>query len=228
MARFHELKDRSEIYYAYDYVFRAMEEPFSSCLPSTLLNIGQFLLSKFATHDEMPMGISLSYVLITIAKHGEALGAYKLARFAYNKLQSLRIPAAWQAEVDLASVVARSRPNVDGDDLLPLCFRCSTTNPLVSVKGDVCINCGGHFVRSFVTFEHLPMVEFHLADDISAKEARRLINEDPPNKASSSGRGGGGDVLDSGGDQRMMFDDGTGDVKLDDAFAQQMLSLIHI
>ena len=33
LARFHELKDRSEIYYAYDYVFRAMEEPFSSCLP---------------------------------------------------------------------------------------------------------------------------------------------------------------------------------------------------
>ena len=57
------------------------------------------------------MGISLSYVLITIAKHGGA-GSYKPARFAYNKLQSLRIPAAWQAEVDLASVVARSRPNV--------------------------------------------------------------------------------------------------------------------
>ena len=226
LARFHELKDRSEIYYAYDYVFRAMEEPFSSCLPATLLNIGQFLLSKFATHDEMPMGISLSYVLITIAKHGEALGAYKLARFAYQKLQSLRIPAVWQAEVDLASVVARSRPNVDGEDLLPLCFRCSTTNPLVSVKGDVCINCGGHFVRSLVTFEHLPMVEFHLADDISAKEARRLINEDPPSKASGSGRGGGGgDVLDSGGDQRLMFDDGgAGDVGLDDAFAQQMVA----
>ena len=60
--------------------------------------------------------------------------------------------------------------------------------------------------------------------DPSSKEARRLINEDPPNKASGSGRGGGGDVLDSGGDQRMMFDDGTGDVKLDDAFAQQMVA----
>ncbi len=36
-------------------------------------------------------------------------GAFKLARFAYNKLQTLVLPAAWQAEVDLASVVIRSK-----------------------------------------------------------------------------------------------------------------------
>ena len=105
-----------------------MEEPGTRASLSTLLSIGQFFTIQLAR--EMPMGISLSYVLITIAKHGEALGAYKLARFAYNKLQSLRIPAACDL-VDLASVVARSRPNVDGDDLLPLCFRCRTTNPRV-------------------------------------------------------------------------------------------------
>ena len=58
----------------------------------TLLNIGQFLLAKFATRDEMPLGVSLTYVLNTLAKHGEAMEAYKLARFAYNKLQGLRIP----------------------------------------------------------------------------------------------------------------------------------------
>jgi hypothetical protein len=31
---------------------------------------------------------------------------------------------------------------------------------LVHKKGDVCVSCGGRFVRSFTTFEHLPMVEF--------------------------------------------------------------------
>ena len=87
LDRFEEFKDRAEMYYAYDFIYRAMDEPFRSSLPSTLLNIGQFLLSKFATRDEMPLGISLAYVLNTLAKHGDALGAYKLARFAYNKLQ---------------------------------------------------------------------------------------------------------------------------------------------
>ncbi len=34
-------KERSEIYYAYEFVYRAMDQPFRSSLPSTLLNIGR-------------------------------------------------------------------------------------------------------------------------------------------------------------------------------------------
>jgi intraflagellar transport protein 122 len=160
----------------------------------------------------------------------------------------LRIPAAWQSQVDLACVVTRSKPFSDAEDLLPLCFRCSTTNPLVSGKGDVCISCGGRFVRSFVTFEHLPTVEFEVADGISASEARKLINEDPP--ASRGGGGGGGGRApsrssrqsngddgfherDMGGDvQTLMFDDAPGGggggaeddvmLRMDDPFTQQM------
>ena len=143
LERFHEFKDRAEIYYAYDFIYRAMDEPFRSSLPSTLLNIGQFLLAKFAMREEMPLGVSLAYVLNTLAKHGEAMGAYKLARFAYSKLQGLRMPVAWQTQVDLASLITRSKPYADAEDLLPLCFRCTATNPLVSGKGDVCISCGG-------------------------------------------------------------------------------------
>jgi intraflagellar transport protein 122 len=250
MARFTEYKDRAEMYHAYDYVYRATDEPFRSSLPATLLNIGQFLLAKFATREEMPLGISLAYVLHTLATHGEALGAFKLARFAYNKLQGLRIPAAWQAAVDLACVVTRAKPFSDAEDLLPLCYRCSTTNPLVSNKGDACISCGGRFVRSFVTFEHLPMVEFEVADGISPAEARKLIAEDSPagrgGGAGASGGGGSGapsrssrrspgedgfHERDMGGDvQTLMFDDGPGGgaldddvmLRMDDPFTQQM------
>jgi len=222
LERFYEFKDRAEIYYAYDVVYTAMDEPFRSSLPSTLLNIGQFLLAKFATRDEMPLGVSLAYVLNTLAKHGEAMEAYKLARFAYNKLQGLRIPSAWQAQVDLACVVTRSKPYVDAEDLLPLCYRCTATNPLVSGKGDVCISCGARFVRSFVTFEHLPMVEFEVAEDITVREARKLLKEEPPKRR--GGGGGGGSIAAEGGDQRMTFDDGDEDntLNLDDHFTQQM------
>ncbi|GFH10765.1 WD_REPEATS_REGION domain-containing protein, partial [Haematococcus lacustris] len=44
--------------------------------------------------------------------------------------------------------------------------------------GDFCINCGAPFIRSFVTFEHLPLVEFELDSSISDGEAAKLIGED--------------------------------------------------
>ena len=227
LERFVEFKDRSEIYYAYDFVHRAMEEPFRSSLPSMLLNVGQFLVSKFATREELPLGVSLVYVLITLATHGETLRAYNLVRFAYDKLRSLRVPKRYAQKVDLACVLSRAQPFTDAEELLPMCFRCTSTNPLVSGKGDVCVTCGGRFVRSFVTFEHLPMVEFEVAADIPRKEARRLIEEEPP-ETSKPRRGsvaGGGDVL--GGDQKMFFDDveEAATSLSEDPFEQQMASV---
>lgn len=55
--------------------------------------------------------------------------------------------AALQSEVDLASVVIRSKPFSDKEELLPVCWRCSTTNPLLNTQGDYCINCGAPFIR---------------------------------------------------------------------------------
>ena len=223
LERFAEFKDRSEIYYAYHLVHRATEEPFLASSPSALLNVGQFLVAKFASRDEMPPGVSLAYVLITLATHGETLRAHKLVRFAYDKLQSLRVPKQYAQKVDLACVLSRAKPFVDAEDLLPMCFRCGSTNPLVSGKGDACMTCGGSFVRSFATFEHLPLVEFEVAADISKKEARRLIEEEPPRAETKRG-GGGGDVL--GGDQKMFFDDGENPadamLNLEDPFTRQM------
>lgn len=63
-----------------------------------------------------------------------------------------------QAEVDLQSILVRSKPFSDSEDLLPVCYRCSTSNPLLNTQGDFCINCGAPFIRSFITFEHLPLV----------------------------------------------------------------------
>ena len=40
----------------------------------------------------------------------------------------------------------------------------------VPLQGDACTSCGMPFVRSFLTFEHLPVVEFHLAPGITDAE----------------------------------------------------------
>lgn len=55
------------------------------------------------------MLIQLIFLVFIVIIQAVEAGAFKLARFAYNKLQTLVLPAAWQAEVDLASVVIRSK-----------------------------------------------------------------------------------------------------------------------
>jgi intraflagellar transport protein 122 len=85
-----------------------------------------------------PLGVSVASVVYLLAKQSVELGAYKLARFAYNKLQTLVLPPAWQEEVDLQSVIIRSKPISDKDELLPVCYRCSTTNPLLNPQVCAC------------------------------------------------------------------------------------------
>ena len=70
-----------------------------------------------------------------------------------------------------------SKPYADAEDLLPLCFRCTATNPLVSGKGDVCISCGDALCGPSSPSNTLPMVEFEVAEDITVKEARKLIRQ---------------------------------------------------
>ena len=152
---------------------------------------------------------SQAHVLYTMAKNAEGLEAFKTARFAYNKLQTLKMPADWHDQIDLACITTRAKPFSDAEEQLPVCYRCGTVNPLVNSQGDVCINCGAGFLRSFVTFDHLPLVEFELEGGVSDAEAMGLLEAVPPkdgvlqrggaHKGGGSGRNRGGV---SGGSQR--------------------------
>ncbi len=126
----------------------------------------------------VPHGISKVYALFALAKQGKLLGAYKLARTAYTKLLSLRMPASWREQIDLACLTIRTKAYSDKEELLPVCYRCSTSNPLLNASGDACVNCAHVFVRSFVSFETLPLVEFVLEDGLTDEEADRIITED--------------------------------------------------
>lgn len=53
--------------------------------------------------------------LFTLAKQSKALGAYKLARHAYDKLQGLQIPARFQKSIELGSLAIRSKPFHDSE-----------------------------------------------------------------------------------------------------------------
>lgn len=43
-----------------------------------------------------------------------------MARYAYDKLQQLRIPPSWSDQLDLAALSIRSKPFSDKDDLMPV------------------------------------------------------------------------------------------------------------
>ena len=65
---------------------------------------------------------------------------------------------------------------MDDKSLLPVCYRCHATCPiLVNEGGDRCLNCKHEFVRSFLHFEVLPLVEFFLEPGLSHEEAQRIL-----------------------------------------------------
>ncbi|XP_074734866.1 intraflagellar transport protein 122 homolog isoform X1 [Strix uralensis] len=178
LQKFHHFQHLAEVYHVYHSIQRYTEEPFSFHLPETLFNISRFLLHSLT--KETPLGISKVNTLFALAKQSKALGAYKLARHAYDKLQGLQIPARFQKSIELGSLTIRSKPFHDSEELVPLCYRCSTNNPLLNNLGNVCINCRQPFVFSASSYEVLHLVEFFLEDGITDEEAVALIDLEAP------------------------------------------------
>ena len=50
-----------------------------------------------------------------MAKQSRKLGAFKLARYSYEKLQELHIPSRFQEAIELGSLTVRSKPFHDSE-----------------------------------------------------------------------------------------------------------------
>jgi len=172
---------------------------------------------------EVPLGISRVYILYALAKQAQSLGAFKLARMAYDKLQVLRVPPTWQHQIDLSCLAIRSKAYSDQDDLLPVCNWCMTTNPLLRSNLDSCINCGHPFLRTFLGFDILPLVEFYPDSDIPIEDALKLIALEP--NARKEHNNDGWRESTRGGAEVMSLNDGPmpGDEGGTDLFVQKML-----
>ncbi len=75
-----------QVYYAYKVIYTNVLSPFKATHEMTLFNCARFLLMRTLQRD-VPRGVSMVHVVYTLAMQAMSLGAYKLARFAYNKLQ---------------------------------------------------------------------------------------------------------------------------------------------
>ena len=168
LSKFHEFQTKANMYYAYHTIQRYTDEPFTSYMPEALFNISRYLMHELGQQENpkgVPKGVSRFAVLYALAKQSRNLGAYKLARHVLEKIQGLVIPKKFRENVDLATLMIRAKPYYDNEELLTMCYRCSTTNPLYNPRGgNRCNNCGQPFVHSFVSFEILPLVEFQLVN----------------------------------------------------------------
>ncbi|XP_039234406.1 intraflagellar transport protein 122 homolog isoform X7 [Pipra filicauda] len=217
LQKFHRFQHLAEVYHAYHFIHRYTEEPFSFNSPETLFNISRFLLHSLT--KETPLGISKVKTLLALAKQSKALGAYKLARHAYEKLQGLHIPARFQKSFELGSLTIRSKPFHDSEELLPLCYRCSTNNPLLNNLGNVCINCRQPFVFSASSYEVLHLVEFYVEDGITDEEAVALIDLEAPRVSKRENKW---QEMMSDYGQSLRLDDSTDIIEDDDPFTAKL------
>ncbi|KAM9657211.1 intraflagellar transport protein 122 homolog isoform 4-T6 [Morphnus guianensis] len=104
-------------------------------------------------------------------------------------------------------------------ELVPLCYRCSTNNPLLNNLGNVCINCRQPFVFSASSYEVLHLVEFYLEDGITDEEAVALIDLEVPrlNKRENKWQ-----EMMSDHAQSLRLDDNTDIIEDDDPFTAKL------
>ena len=187
-----EWRVKADLYYAYSTIHSFITDPFTSYQSETLFQISRFVLNSLGLLKTVPKGISEASTLYTLGKEAMTLSTYKLARQVYDKLSKLQLPPRKIDEIELNMLIVQAKPVRDDPDQLPVCYRCSSTNPLLNpftdrFAGDVCTNCGHPFVRSFINFDVLPLVEFTPQDGISDDEAIDLIRQ-PPARAGAKGK----------------------------------------
>ncbi|XP_065343413.1 intraflagellar transport protein 122 homolog [Cloeon dipterum] len=188
LKRFMECQQDASIYYAYHAIQRYTDEPFTSYMPEALFNIARFLLHEIK--DSRPKGVLQFSILYTLAKQGSNLGANKLAQQVITKMQKMRIPPRFQENVESTALAIRALPFTDNEDLQPMCYRCSSYNPLLTNYSNNCANCFQPWVFSYVSFETLPLVEFRLEAGITDEEAARLLQLSDESKQPSGWKEG--------------------------------------
>lgn len=181
----YEYELKADLYFAYANIHSFVTDPFTSQQPEMLFQVARFIINSLGTSEIIPFGISKAATLYTLARQSMMLGAFKLARHAYDRLSKLQLTERRLEEVEIDMLLVQAKPMRDDPLHLPVCYRCGSTNPLLNPftnkfsKGDVCTNCGHPFVRSFINFDILPLVEFVPEPTISDDEAIELIRQPP-------------------------------------------------
>ncbi|KAK6627629.1 hypothetical protein RUM44_010107 [Polyplax serrata] len=206
VEKYFENEKLASIYYSYDNIQKYIDEPFTPYMPEALFNIAMYLTHEIK--EKRPPGVSQFAILYSLSKQASSLGAFKLARQVLDKIQTLKVPLRFQEYIDVSTILIRAKPYHDNDEMLPMCYRCSSYNPLsCTTSSNSCTNCKQPFVHSFFSFEILPLVEFVLEEGITDEEAVKLIETPPSTGAGREKKGDGWVQTKSDTFQMLQFDE---------------------
>jgi hypothetical protein len=86
------------------------------------------------------------------------------------------------------------------------------TNALINAGGDICTSCGHPFIRNFIGFDTLPLVEFQPRPELTAKKVIDYLKMDPPEEVNGAikqqkpkKQNRGGDGWQDGEEQSVQF-----------------------
>ena len=122
-------------------------------MPEALFNISRFLIMK--TQGKQFEGVSQLTITYALIKQARLLGANKLVMQLLERLRGIKIPKNLLAQIETWAIAAKAYPYRDPEELLPLCYRCSTFNTLLPTNNapeNSCAQCGLKFQHSFVMF----------------------------------------------------------------------------
>lgn len=76
----------------------------------------------------------------------------------------------------------QAKSNEDDPELNNICYRCGSSNVLFTLfhanrSHERCTNCGHPFVRCFINFDVLPLVEFFVDENLSLDNICQLLHE---------------------------------------------------
>lgn len=80
----------------------------------------------------------------------------------------------------MATLKVRAKPFSDKEGFAIICNRCMNSNALINITGDLCTSCGHPFIRNYIGFDTLPLVEFVPRADIPHKKVLEFLKMDPP------------------------------------------------
>ncbi|KAJ1513775.1 hypothetical protein HMI54_011193 [Coelomomyces lativittatus] len=188
---FHErFKYQANWIYAYHYVSKYIEEPFTSVPLLTLFQMARYLYTEFQwSPKKLAWPASLSRVLIQVAlvQLGCKLGASTTAsQLAVNLMNNHAVPLQYQSGLDRHGLLLKSKTHTlapDDPSVAPICVGCSTPNAILSHR---CIACNLPFVWSFHTFDVLPLLPFTVSESADPTAVASLDALVPSNSTSST------------------------------------------
>eukprot|EP00979_Chaetoceros_neogracilis_P003241 scaffold570_cov142-Chaetoceros_neogracile.AAC.3 len=163
---------------------------FSTLSPETALLSCAYLLNALSC-SHANHGIDMPRLLFIFAELGRSHECFQSTRAAYDliacdfheylceelkeKLSDEMMMIESYSNRHKISLLVKTLPMEDCEDLLTVCFRCGASQSLLRPDGDYCSCCNAVIIRCMITFHGLPLIEFVPHASLSAKKALDTI-----------------------------------------------------